>query len=131
MRLFSLTNTHTSRRYRQAVKDAFGVSCNLDEYQVNRGWYHIQVPEVTVQRLFGTDTIMTFKSPMLNARTHDQQDEPYRQYKRPRSSSKWADSKKKCFSNALRHTLVVLEMHWASMHLYLSIGPTKSGDNTF
>ena len=40
-------------------------------------------------------------------------------------------SKKKCFSIALRHTLVVLEMHCASMHFYLSIGPIKSGDNTF
>ena len=40
-------------------------------------------------------------------------------------------SKKKCFSIALRHTLVVLEMHRASMHFYLSIGPTKTGDNTF
>ena len=48
VRLFSLTNTHTSRRYRQAVRDVFGVSCNLDDYQVNRGWYHIQVPKVTV-----------------------------------------------------------------------------------
>ena len=40
-------------------------------------------------------------------------------------------SKKKCFSIALRHTLVVLEMHRASRHFYLSIGPTKSGHNTF
>ena len=94
MRLFSLTNTHTSRRYGQAVQDVFGVSCNLDDYQVNRGWYHIQVPKVTVQRLFRTDTIMTFKIPSgftLNARTHDQQAEPYRQYIRPGSSGDWAD----------------------------------------
>ena len=42
-----------------------------------------------------------------------------------------AKSKKKCFSNALRHTLVVLEMHWAHRHFYLSIVQTKSGDNTF
>ena len=47
----------------------------------------------------------------------------------PRAVDGW--SKKKCFSNALRHTLVVLEMHRASMHFYLSIGPTKNGDNTF
>ena len=37
VRLFSLTNTHTSRRYRQAIQDVFGVSCNLNDYQVNRG----------------------------------------------------------------------------------------------
>ena len=51
----------------------------------------------------------------------------------PNSSSNLSrkTSKKKCFSNALRHTLVVLEMHWAHRHFYLSIGPTKSGDNTF
>ena len=40
-------------------------------------------------------------------------------------------SKKKCFSNALRYTLVVLEVLQAHRHFYLSIGPTKSGDNTF
>ena len=40
-------------------------------------------------------------------------------------------STKKCFSNALRHTLVVLEVLQAHRHFYLSIGPTKSGDNTF
>ena len=40
-------------------------------------------------------------------------------------------SKNKCFSNALRHTLVVLEVRQAHRHFYLSIGPTKSGDNTF
>ena len=52
------------------------------------------MPKVTVQRLFGTDTIMSFKSPSgftINARTHDQQGEPYRLYKRPRSSGDWAD----------------------------------------
>ena len=42
-----------------------------------------------------------------------------------------AASKKKCFSNALRHTLVVLEVLQAHRHFSLSIGPTKSGDNTF
>ena len=42
-----------------------------------------------------------------------------------------ARSKKKCFSNALGYTLVVLEMLQAHRHFYLSIGPTKSGDNTF
>ena len=40
-------------------------------------------------------------------------------------------SKKKCFSNALGYTLVVLEVLQAHRHFYLSIGPTKSGDNTF
>ena len=39
--------------------------------------------------------------------------------------------KKKCFSNALGYTLVVLEVLWALRHFYLSIGPTKRGDNTF
>ena len=40
-------------------------------------------------------------------------------------------SKKKGFSNALGYTLVVLEVLHAHRHFYLSIGPTKSGDNTF
>ena len=40
-------------------------------------------------------------------------------------------SKKKCFSNALGYTLVVLEVLQALLHCYLSIGPTKMGDNTF
>ena len=40
-------------------------------------------------------------------------------------------SKKKCFSNALGYTLVVLEVFEAHRHFFLSIGPTKSGDNTF
>ena len=40
-------------------------------------------------------------------------------------------SKKKCFSNALGYTLGVLEVLQAHRHFYLSIGPTKSGDNTF
>ena len=39
--------------------------------------------------------------------------------------------RKSAFLNALRHTLVVLEMQGASLHFYLSIGPTKTGDNTF
>ena len=38
-----------------------GVSCSLYDYQINRGWYHIKVPKVTVQRLFGKDTTMFFK----------------------------------------------------------------------
>ena len=72
----------------------FRVRCNLDDYQVNRGWYHIQVPKVTARRLFGTNTVMPFKRPSgftINARTHDQHGEPYRQYKRPRSLDDWAD----------------------------------------
>ena len=40
-------------------------------------------------------------------------------------------SKKKCFSNALGYALVVLEVLQAHRHFYLSIGPTKSGDNPF
>ena len=40
-------------------------------------------------------------------------------------------SKKKCFSNALGYALVVLEVLQAHRHFYLSICPTKSGDNTF
>ena len=40
-------------------------------------------------------------------------------------------SKKKCFSNALGYTLVVLEVLQALLHFYLSIGLTKMGDNTF
>ena len=35
------------------------------------------------------------------------------------------------FSNALGYMLVVLEVLLALMHFYLSIGPTKMGDNTF
>ena len=49
---------------------------------------------MTVLVLFGRDTIMTFKGPSgftINARTHDQQGEPYTQYKRPRSLGDWAD----------------------------------------
>ena len=94
VRLFSLSKDNTSRRYRQAVHDVFGVSCNLDDYQVHRGWYHTQVPKVTVQRVFGAETVMSFKSPsrcIVHARTHDQQGEPYRPYKRPRASQDRAD----------------------------------------
>ena len=40
-------------------------------------------------------------------------------------------SKKKCFSNTLGYTLVVLEVLQALLHFYLSIGLTKKGDNTF
>ena len=40
-------------------------------------------------------------------------------------------SKKKCFSNDLGYTLVVLEVLQALLHCYLSIGLTKMGDNTF
>ena len=40
-------------------------------------------------------------------------------------------SKKKCFSNALGYTLVVLEVLYAHRHFHLRIGPNKSGDNTF
>ena len=43
----------------------------------------------------------------------------------------YALSKEKCFSNALGYTVVVLEVLQAHKHFYLSIGPTKSGDNTF
>ena len=44
---------------------------------------------------------------------------------------RYQNSTKKCFSNALGYTLVVLELLQALMHFYLSIGPTKIGDNTF
>ena len=40
-------------------------------------------------------------------------------------------SKKKCLSNALGYTLVVLEVLQAHRHFYLSIALTKSGDNIF
>ena len=50
---------------------------------------------------------------------------------RPPRTALSTSSKKKCFSNALRHTLVVLEVLQAHRHFSLSIGPTKRGDNTF
>ena len=40
-------------------------------------------------------------------------------------------STKKCFFNALGYTLVILEVLEALLHFFLSIGPTKMGDNTF
>ena len=44
------------------MHDIFGVSCNLENNQMSRGWYHITVPKTTAQRLFGAEVAMEFKS---------------------------------------------------------------------
>ena len=77
------------------MHDIFGVSCNLEDNHVSRGWYHITVPKTTAQRLFGAEVAMEFKSKSgfsLKARTHDLSGEPYAFLKRPRPESQWSNA---------------------------------------
>ena len=95
VRLTGLSSGTSATRYRQAVHDIFGVSCNLEDNHVSRRWYHITVPKTTAQRLFGAEVAMEFKSKSgfsLKARTHDLLGEPYASLKRPRPEPQWSNA---------------------------------------